>query len=116
MYAFEPETVRPGNLGGEQELYKFDNGYGASVLYGGNAYGGLEIAVLKWAPDGTYELAYDTPLTDDVLGYLEPGEVDEVLASIQSLPRAITVGDPLDVSYVDLGELLPEPKGLPASE
>jgi hypothetical protein len=60
------------HLGGIRELYKFPNGYGASVIYGGivNMFrpaDSIEIAVLKFNDDGTYDITYDTPLTDDVL-------------------------------------------------
>jgi hypothetical protein len=73
-------------LGGVQAKIHFDNGYGASVIRHGFSYGtesGLyELAVLH--EDGT--LCYDTPVTDDVLGYLTPDDVTRVLAQIQDLP------------------------------
>lgn len=63
----------------------FDNGYGASVVrheysYGGNK-GLFELAVL----DTTGELTYNTPVTNDVIGYLRPQDVTEVLIKIQQL-------------------------------
>jgi len=39
-----------------------------------------EVAVLK---DG--DLCYDTPITDDVLGYLTPEEVSSVMGQVQNL-------------------------------
>ena len=65
----------------------FDNGYGASVIIGPHTYGG---------GDGLYELAvlgkdkkltYDTPVTDDVEGYLSEDDVTKLLEQIQSLPN-----------------------------
>ena len=62
-----------------------DNGYGASVIIGPHTYGG---------EDGLYELAvlgkdkkltYDTPVTDDVEGYLTEEGVTEFLKQIQNL-------------------------------
>lgn len=72
--------------GGTQTVHKFDNGYGASVIRGGSfAYGGLEMAVLKFNQDGDYSLCYDTEITDDVLGYLTEEDVTEYLVQIEAL-------------------------------
>lgn len=70
--------------GGIQYKASFPNGYGASIVkhsfsYGGNS-GLWELAVLK---DGM--LCYDTPITDDVLGYLSEKEVNELLDKIEAL-------------------------------
>jgi len=63
----------------------FDNGYGASVVVGPYTYGGedglYELGVL--GKDGI--LCYDTPITDDVEGYLTEEGVTEFLKQIQSL-------------------------------
>jgi len=78
-------TNHPNPSGGVQAKVKFDNGYGASVIKTQTSYGGQ---------NGLYELAvlgkddhitYDTPITDDVLGYLSEAEVTTILAQIQSL-------------------------------
>ena len=76
---------RPLN-GGTQKVYKFENGYGASVKKGGIfTYGGLELVVLRFKEDGSYSLCYDTEITDDVLGYLSDGDVVELLDRIEKL-------------------------------
>jgi hypothetical protein len=75
----------------------FDNGYGASIVRFGfpfregelvGSYGvnqGLwELAVIKGDIDD-FELVYDTPITNDVLGYLSEDEVGEILARIEEL-------------------------------
>ena len=63
----------------------FDNGYGASVIIGPHTYGG---------EDGLYELGvlgkdkkltYDTPVTDDVEGYLSEDDVTRLMEQIQKL-------------------------------
>jgi len=63
----------------------FDNGYGASVIIGPHTYGG---------EDGLYELGvlgkdkkltYDTPVTEDVKGYLSEDDVTKLLEQIQKL-------------------------------
>ncbi len=63
----------------------FDNGYGASVVVGPYTYGGedglYELAVL--GNDG--KLTYDTPVTDDVEGYLSETQVTDLLIKIQQL-------------------------------
>ena len=62
----------------------FENGYGVSVVSHTHSYGGkaglFEIAVLD--KDG---ITYDTPVTDDVIGYLKPEEVTEIMENVQSL-------------------------------
>lgn len=72
-------------LNGVRGRIMFDNGYGASVVshnysYGGNS-GLYELAVL--GKDG--KLTYDTPITNDVVGYLSPEQVTEFLFRIQDL-------------------------------
>ncbi len=63
----------------------FDNGYGASVVVGPYTYGGedglYELGVLD--KDG--KLTYDTPVTDDVEGYLSEDDVTRLLEQIQKL-------------------------------
>ena len=63
----------------------FDNGYGASVIIGPHTYGG---------EDGLYELGvlgkdkkltYDTPVTEDVKGYLSEDDVTKLMEQIQKL-------------------------------
>ena len=64
---------------------KFDNGYGISVVRHSYSYGGssglYEIAVL--GKDG--DITYNTPITNDVIGYLTPKEVTEFMVKIQEL-------------------------------
>jgi hypothetical protein len=63
----------------------FENGYGASVVKGEYTYGGkdglYELAVL----DSNGELTYETPVTDDVEGYLTEDDVTKLLEQIQNL-------------------------------
>ena len=95
------ERPHPSFSGGTQRIYRFENGYGASVVrfsedYGAGvpvgSYGGdeglWELAVLRFTGDkiDKFRLIYDTPITDDVLGYLSEEEVDANLAKIEALP------------------------------
>ena len=78
---FEPHP----NMNGVQARIQFENGYGASVVKGEYTYGGneglYELAVL----DSEGDLTYETPITNDVLGYLSEDDVTDVLKQIQSL-------------------------------
>ena len=82
----EFKTVDPF-MNGKQARITFDNGYGASVVSHKFSYGGseglYELAVL--GKDG--DLTYDTPVTNDVLGYLTDKEVTEYMEDIQALPN-----------------------------
>ena len=72
-------------MGGVMSRIQFDNGYGASVVKSPFSYGGdkglYELAVL----DSEGELTYGTPVTDDVIGYLRPEDVTDVMEKIQLL-------------------------------
>jgi len=75
----------PSHIGGVQARIQFDNGYGASVVKTPYSYGGdrglYELAVL--GTDG--HLTYDTPITNDVIGYLRDIDVTDVMEKIQQL-------------------------------
>lgn len=73
------------DLSGIYSRTMFENGFGVSVIKHKYSYGG---------PDGLYELAildsdgeitYDTPIADDVIGYLTEDGVTALLAEIQLL-------------------------------
>ena len=63
---------------------QFDNGYEVSVVRSEHSYGGnkglYELAIFK---DG--EICYDTPITDDVIGYLRPEDVTDVMERVEKL-------------------------------
>jgi len=74
-----------GFMKGVQCRMMFENGYGVSVVSHTYSYGGkdglFEVAVL--GKDGN--LTYDTPVTNDVVGYLNPDEVTEIMEQVQNL-------------------------------
>lgn len=76
-------------LGGVQYKFKFDNNYGASVIKHFGSYGHeadlWELAVLKFDESGDWNLRYDTPITDDVIGSLTDSEVRDILQKIKEL-------------------------------
>jgi len=73
----------------KQWVYRFGNGYGASVVQGQHTYGGpaglYELAVISFDGD-EWHLTYQTPITEDVLGHLTLAEVAETLVRIAALP------------------------------
>jgi hypothetical protein len=75
----------PSHIGGVQARIQFENGYGASVVKTPYTYGGdrglYELAVL----DSDGNLTYDTPITNDVIGYLRDIDVTDVMEKIQQL-------------------------------
>jgi hypothetical protein len=76
---------RNEDLDGVVGRIMFDNGYGASVVRHIMSYGGklglYELAIL----DKEGDLTYDTPVTNDVIGYLTTEEVTNYLIKIQEL-------------------------------
>jgi len=91
---YVPVDARPLENGAVQKIYRFANGYGASVVKGEHTYGGeeglWELAVIIFAKgtdnNYTYELVYDTPITQDVEGNLNDDEVEKLLDQIFVLP------------------------------
>lgn len=76
--------------GGVQRLYRFDNGWGASVIRHSSSYGsdrGLwELAVIRYSDDSNkFVLDYTTPITDDVVGHLTDADVEKLLVQIDEL-------------------------------
>ena len=81
---FFPINDAPFMVGKKARMH-FDNGYGVSVVSHSYSYGGrdglYEVAVL----DSNDELTYDTPVTNDVIGYLTEEEVSRVMKEVQTL-------------------------------
>jgi|694.fasta_scaffold08528_2 hypothetical protein len=85
MKTFDDLTFKSAGFGRSiQAIIMFENGYGISVVQGDHTYGGsiglYEIAVLD--KEG---LNYDTPITNDVIGYLTEPEVSDYMIKIQKL-------------------------------
>lgn len=83
----------PNGMGGFQARMDFENGFGVSVvcglhlystpranLYAASMYEAYEVAIME---DG--HLTYDTPITDDVIGYASPEEVTSIMERVQNL-------------------------------
>jgi hypothetical protein len=84
----EFEIMSDPFMSGKRSCIMFDNGWGASVVSHTFSYGGknglYELAVL----DSNGDLTYDTPVTNDVEGYLSEEDVTKLLEQIQKLEIA----------------------------
>lgn len=85
---------------GIQRVYRFDNGFGASVVRHpfsyGHQEGKWELALLQFFGTGEEDwfLVYDRYDFNDVLGYLSDSEVEDTLYRIQSFPKTHRVRRP----------------------
>lgn len=81
---FEPHP----NWDGVQAKHFFDNGYGVSIIKSSHSYGGsaglYELAVLKGLEED-WEICYDTPITDDVIGNQSEQEIETLLQEVKNL-------------------------------
>ena len=70
-------------------IFKFENGYGASVIKNIMSYGHaqdlFELAVIEFIDEFTWKICCSTDITDDVLGYLENDDVLDLLERIKNL-------------------------------
>ena len=89
---FEPYLiVNERKIGGIQYIFRFENNYGASVVKHWGSYGHdddeWELAVAKFYDDdnSNWSICYDTPLTDDVIGWLTDEDVRDLLKKIKEL-------------------------------
>ena len=77
--------------GGVHYVFRFENGYGASVIKAYWTYGGMkdlwELAVIRFfgEENDEYKLDYDTEITDNVCGYKTDDDIRELLARIKEL-------------------------------
>jgi hypothetical protein len=91
MKTFNDLIFKDKEMGlGEIARVEFENGWGVSVVKGPYTYGGS---------DGLYELAvlknghihYDNSVANgDVVGYLRPEDVTDVMAVVQKFEKIIT--------------------------
>lgn len=73
---------------GTQIVIFFPNNYGASIIKNPFSYGGdvglFELAVIKGNKDN-WEICYDTPIANDVIGYLNSEDINKYLEQIEKL-------------------------------
>ena len=82
---FHSHNIMPDGIAAR---HFFQNGYGVSVVQFPGSYGaeeGLyEVAILKGLEED-WEICYDTPITDDVIGYQSVEDIDNLLSQVESL-------------------------------
>lgn len=86
---FKEYIEKQRDIGHPQTIYKFPNGYGASVIKLNYIYFGIEIAVLRFDENGNWDIDYSTPITNDVIGGLSEETRDDVLQQIFDLKKVI---------------------------
>jgi complete genome len=86
---FKDYIVEQNDLGYPRTIYKFSNGYGASVIKFNYVYFGIgiEIAILRFDENGNWDIDYSTSITNDVIGGLNEKIRDEVLQRIFDLEK-----------------------------
>lgn len=94
MKTFNDIEFKPHSMGdGLHGKIFFDNGYGVSVVRFkiGERYSSYtnnenewELAVL-FGNEKEWELTYDTPITNDVVGWLSSEDVSEIMKKVQGL-------------------------------
>lgn len=89
---FESNLVSKNELfGGVHYVFRFANNYGASVIKHDGSYGhdgdAWELAVILYENESndSWHLNYDTPITDDVIGWQTDEEIRDLLKQIEGL-------------------------------
>lgn len=88
-YLFEAKKEKFLHQESYQYIFKFDNGYGASVVKNSGSYGNeqdlWELAVIEFIDEFTWKICCSTEITDDVIGYLTNDDVLNLLEAIKNL-------------------------------
>ena len=86
---FEKYLYKVTEVSNLQYIFKFDNGYGASVIKNIMSYGHaqdlFELAVIEFIDEFTWKICCSTEITDDVIGYLTNNGVLNLLERIKHL-------------------------------
>lgn len=95
-----PDLIKNPNINNGQLIF-YPNGYGASIVdmnridnvfcilvdkMRGVAHDGYELAVIKGTED-SWDLCYNTPITNDVIPNLDSDEIASILEKIKELPE-----------------------------
>ena len=82
---FGDYIVGQNDLGYPRTIYKFPNGYGASIVELNYIKFFIEVAVIRFDENGKWDIDYSTPITNDVIGGLSEEARDDVLQQIFDL-------------------------------
>jgi hypothetical protein len=74
----------------EQVVWRFPNGYGASVACSQYTHYNPELAVVKWHEEGewNYTVVCNTEITSDVIPHVSVGDVRRLLERIKTLTES----------------------------
>ncbi|WP_219505183.1 hypothetical protein [Nonomuraea ceibae] len=82
-------------------VYRFANGYGASIVRATDR-SGVELAVVTWestaSADNDYHVTDQPPITNDVVARLTPKELTDLLVHIHALPRSLPGAAPAELT------------------
>jgi len=88
-YLIETNKKKVDNFLGTQHLFKFDNGFGASVIDFGYGRSSkifkYELAIVRFLEKNRFEIVTNTKITDDVLGHISAKKVESTLGRIKRL-------------------------------
>lgn len=73
-------------MGGVFAKHQMPNGYGISVIRFNGSCGGDEGLYQLGVTDESGQLVYDTPITDNVIGWMTEADVLEVAEKVAALP------------------------------
>lgn len=80
------EPSNKWEMGREQLVWRFTNGYGVSLACNSITNWNIELAVVKFdETKNEYKLDYSTPVTDDVLCGVESSELPAIFETIKNL-------------------------------
>jgi len=90
--AYIPIIVRP-NLDGVQAIFRFTNGYGASVVRFSGSYG-VELAIAKFNSESLddWDFVCNTGIDDGsgIVGWLTPDNLIGILCTIECFPDILS--------------------------
>jgi len=90
-FKMEAQTEIFNKLDGWVRIFRFPNDYGVSIARHKYSYGSeeglVEVGVIKYHDVGIfdYELVYDTPITDDVIGRCDEQKVIDIMTRVYRL-------------------------------
>ena len=97
-YELKFKEIMTNEYNRRQATYFFENGFGISIINIKNHNGTFlsytnseeeyEIAVLQKRENDSSSITYETPITDDVIGYLSLKDVYKIMKKIEKLKWA----------------------------
>jgi hypothetical protein len=80
----------------QHRIFRFDNGYGASLACSQRTYGGddglWELAVITFVDvddNHDFGIVYNTPINNDVIGWLTYSKAMKIVRNVERLPKYV---------------------------